>query len=301
MAQHTGSGSQAAVKIGSRLVGDRQPCYVIAEIGINHNGDIDQAKRLISVAVAAGCDAVKFQKRTIEVVYSAEELVKPRENPFGTTNGDLKRGLELDFYDYQEIDAFCRASKITWFASCWDEGSVDFIDRFSPPCYKIASASLTDDNLLRHTRAKGKPIILSTGMSTIDQIDHAVEVLGKDDLMLLHACSTYPAYYEELNLRAIPSMRERYGVPVGYSGHETGIASTIAAAVLGACCIERHITLDRSMWGSDHAASLEPNGISRIVRDVRLVEQSMGDGVKRVYEREQPIIKKLRRVDVSTT
>ena len=291
--------SDKTIKIGNKAVGDGQPCYVIAEIGINHNGDVDLAKRLISVAVAAGCDAVKFQKRTVDVVYSAEELAKPRESPFGATNGDLKRGLELDYYDYQEIDAFCRASKITWFASCWDEQSVDFIDRFNPPCYKIASASLTDDNLMRHTRAKGKPIILSTGMSTLDQIDHAVEVLGSADLMLLHACSTYPAYYEELNLRAIPLMRERYGVPVGYSGHETGIASTVAAAVLGACCVERHITMDRSMWGSDHAASLEPNGISRVVRDIRLVEQSMGDGVKRVYEREQPIIKKLRRVDVA--
>ncbi len=285
------------VRIGKRLVGDAQPCFVVSEIGINHNGDIDQAKRLISVAVAAGCDAVKFQKRTVEVVYSAEELARPRENPFGTTNGDLKFGLELDYYDYQEIDAFCRASNIVWFASCWDEKSVDFIERFNPPCYKIASASLTDDNLLRHTRARGKPIMLSTGMSTLEQIDHAVEVLGKEDLILLHACSTYPAYYEELNLRVIPLMRARYGVPAGYSGHETGIASTVAAAVLGACCVERHITLDRSMWGSDHAASLEPNGITRVVRDIRLVEQSMGDGVKRVYEREQPIIKKLRRVD----
>jgi N-acetylneuraminate synthase len=288
------------VRIGNRLVGDGEPCFVIAEIGINHNGDIDLAKRLISVAVAAGCDAVKFQKRTVDVVYSAEELGKPRESPFGTTNGDLKRGLEFDFYDYQEIDAFCRSSKILWFASCWDEASVDFMDRFHPPCYKIASASLTDDNLLRHHRAKGRPIILSTGMSTIEQIDHAVDVLGKDNLILLHACSTYPAYYNELNLKAIPVMRERYGVPVGYSGHETGIASTVAAATLGACCVERHITMDRSMWGSDHAASLEPNGISRIVRDIRLVEQSMGDGVKRVYEREQPIIKKLRRVDAAS-
>ena len=289
------------VRIGSRLVGDGEPCFVIAEIGINHNGDIDIAKRLISVAVAAGCDAVKFQKRTVDVVYSAEELAKPRESPFGATNGDLKRGLELDYYDYQEIDAYCRASKIQWFASCWDEASVDFIDRFKPPCYKIASASLTDDNLLRHHRAKGRPLILSTGMSTLEQIDHAVEVLGKQDLILLHACSTYPAYYNELNLKAIPVMHERYGVPIGYSGHETGIASTVAAATLGACCIERHVTLDRSMWGSDHAASLEPNGLSRVVRDIRLVEQSMGDGVKRVYEREQPIIKKLRRVDVTPT
>jgi len=286
-----------AVRIGNRLVGDGQPCYVIAEIGINHNGDIDLAKRLISVAVAAGCDAVKFQKRTVDVVYSAEELARPRESPFGTTNGDLKHGLELDYYDYQEIDAYCRTSKITWFASCWDEKSVDFLERFHPPCYKIASASLTDDHLLEYTRATGKPIILSTGMSTLEQIDHAVALLGKEDLVLLHACSTYPAYYEELNLRAIPIMRARYGVPVGYSGHETGISSTVAAAVLGACCVERHITLDRSMWGTDHAASLEPNGMSRVVRDIRLVEQSMGDGVKRVYERERPIIKKLRRVD----
>lgn len=284
------------VRIGDRLVGDGQPCYVIAEIGINHNGDIDLAKRLVSVAVAAGCDAVKFQKRTVDVVYSVEELEKPRESPFGTTNGDLKRGLEFDYYDYQEIDAFCRASKIAWFASAWDEQSVDFMERFSPPCYKVASASLTDDALLRHTRAMGRPIILSTGMSTLEQIDHAVQVLGSQNLVLLHACSTYPATYDELNLRAIPVLRDRYQVPVGYSGHETGIATTVAASVLGACCIERHVTLDRSMWGSDHAASLEPNGIARVVRDVRLVEQSLGDGVKRVYEREQPIIKKLRRV-----
>jgi N-acetylneuraminate synthase len=170
------------------------------------------------------------------------------------------------------------------------------IARFDVPCFKIASASLTDDNLLRHTRAVGKPIILSTGMSTLQEIDRAVDVLGKDDLIMLHACSTYPAYYEELNLRAMLTLKERYGIPVGYSGHETGLPSSVAAAVLGACMLERHITMDRSMWGSDHAASLEPNGISRLVRDVRLVERSMGDGVKRVLEREQPIIHKLRRV-----
>jgi N-acetylneuraminate synthase len=284
------------VKIGNKLVGDGQPTYVAAEIGINHNGDLDLAKRLISVAIAAGCDAVKFQKRTIDVVYTADELTKPRESPFGATNGDLKRGLEFGYAEYQEIDAYCKAVKIPWFASCWDEQSVDFIDQFDMPCFKIASASLTDDNLLRYTRATGKPIILSTGMSTTEEIDHAVEVLGTDDLIILHACSTYPANYGELNLRAIPVMRERYGVPVGYSGHETGIPSSVAAATLGACFVERHITLDRAMWGSDHAASLEPNGITRLVRDVRLVEQSMGDGVKRVYEREFPIIKKLRRV-----
>src|SRR5215831_13599907 len=234
------------VRIGNRDVGDGQPCYVIAEIGINHNGDVALAKRLISVASAAGCDAVKFQKRTIDVVYKPEELAKPRESPFGETNGHLKRALEFGRDQYCEIDRFAKDCQMVWFASCWDEGSVDFIDQFNPPCYKIASASLTDDHLLRHTRATGKPIILSTGMSTIDQIDHAVQVLGKHDLILLHACSTYPAYYNELNLKAIPIMRERYGVPVGYSGHETGIASTVAAATLGACSVERHITLDRS-------------------------------------------------------
>jgi N-acetylneuraminate synthase len=289
--------SDSVVKIGNKSVGDGQPCYVVAEIGINHNGDIDLAKRLISVAIAAGCDAVKFQKRTVDVVYTAEELAKPRENPFGSTNGDLKWGLEFDEEDYAEIDAFCRSAKISWFVSAWDEGAVDFIaDNFKVPCFKIASASLTDDNLLRHTRAKGKPIILSTGMSTYAEIDHAVEVLGKDDLILMHATSTYPANYDELNLRAIPTMRERYGVPVGYSGHETGIPTSVAASVLGACMVERHITMDRASWGSDQAASLEPNGITRLVRDIRLCEQSMGDGVKRVYEREVPIIKKLRRV-----
>ena len=286
----------STVRIGSKLVGDEQPCFVIAEIGINHNGDVDLAKRLISVAVAAGCDAVKFQKRTVDVVFSAEELAKPRENPFGPTNGDLKYGLEFEQEEYEEIDAFCKSIKMPWFASPWDEGSVDFMESFKPPVYKIASASLTDDNLLRHVRATGRPIILSTGMSSYAEIDHAVEVLGKADLVLMHATSTYPAYYPELNLRVIPTMAERYGVPIGYSGHETGIPTSVCAAVLGACCVERHITMDRSMWGSDHAASLEPNGISRLVRDIRLWEQAKGDGVKRVYEREFPIIKKLRRI-----
>lgn len=288
------------VKIGNKLVGDGQPCFVIAEIGINHNGDLDLAKRLISVAIAAGCDAVKFQKRTIDVVYSADELSKPRENPFGSTNGDLKRGLEFDVEDFQEIDAFCKSAKMPWFVSAWDESSVDVIAKnFDVPCFKIASASLTDDNLLRHTRAAGKPIILSTGMSTYAEIDHAVEVLGKEDLILMHTTSTYPANYDELNLRAISTMRERYQTLVGYSGHETGIPTSVASSVLGACMIERHITMDRAMWGSDQAASLEPNGITRLIRDIRLCEQSMGDGIKRVYERELPIIKKLRRVGAS--
>jgi N-acetylneuraminate synthase len=239
---------------------------------------------------------VKFQKRTVDVVYTPEELARPRENPFGPTNGDLKRGLEFGAEQYAEIDAHCRDKNIAWFASCWDEASVDFIDQFNPPAYKIASASLTDDDLLAYTRAKGKPVILSTGMSSLDQIDHAVKVLGKGDLIILHSSSTYPAHYEELNLRVIPVLSQQFAVPVGYSGHETGIPSSVAAVALGACMVERHLTLDRAMWGSDHAASLEPNGITRLVRDIRLIETAFGDGVKRVLDREVPVIEKLRRV-----
>lgn len=285
------------ITIGSVAVGDGQPCFVVAEIGINHNGDIDLAKKLINVAESAGCSAVKFQKRTVDVVYTPEELAKPRDNPFGQTNGDLKYGLEFGAEEYAEIDRCCKEHGIAWFSSCWDEASVDFIDAFNPPCYKIASASLTDDALLRHTRKRAgkRPIILSVGMSTLEQVDHAVEVLGTEALIIAHACSTYPAYYEELNLKLIPVLRQRYGVPVGYSGHETGLASSVAAVAMGACVVERHLTLDRSMWGSDQAASLEPSGMTRLVRDIRLVEKSMGDGVKRVIEREVPIMKKLRR------
>lgn len=286
----------ASVKIGSRSVGDEHPCFTIAEIGINHNGDLDVARKLISAALLSDCDAVKFQKRTVGVVYTPEELAKPRENPFGPTKGDLKRGLELSEDEYRAIDEYCKLHNILWFASCWDEASVDFIARFDPPCFKIASASLTDDNLLRHHRRYGKPIILSTGMSTIEEIDHAVEVLGRDDLVLMHTTSTYPSKVEELNLSVIRTLRERYGVPVGYSGHEVGLATTVAAVALGACMIERHITLDRAMWGSDQAASVEPQGLSRLIRDIRAVEQARGDGVKQVYESEIPIRQKLRRV-----
>jgi N-acetylneuraminate synthase len=289
-------GIMAQVKIGDAWVGDGHPCYVVAEIGINHNGDVELAKKLIDMADAAGCDAVKFQKRTIDVVYSPEELERPRESPFGTTNGDLKRGLEFGPEEYEEIDRFCMRIGIRWFASCWDEASVDFVERFHPPCYKIASASLTDDRLLRRHRATGRPIILSTGMSTLEEIDHAVEVLGAEDLVLLHATSTYPSDYDELNLKAIPELRRRYGIPVGYSGHETGIPSSSAAVALGACVVERHVTMERSMWGSDQAASLGPSGVARLVRDVRLVETALGDGEKCVYESERPVLEKLRRV-----
>jgi N-acetylneuraminate synthase len=284
------------VKIGNRLVGPGHTCFIVAEIGINHNGDLATAKQLIDVAVEAGCDAVKFQKRTVEVVYSVEELARPRENPFGPTNGDLKRGLEFGKAEYTEIDRYCREKGILWYASCWDEGAVDFLEQFNPPCYKIASASLTDDNLLRHHRQYKRPIVLSTGMSTLEQIDHAVEVLGREDLVILHTTSTYPSAIEDLNLRVIPSLAEQFGVPVGYSGHEVGLPPSVAAVAMGACMVERHITLDRAMWGSDQAASVEPQGVRRLVRDIRAVELAMGDGVKRVIPAEVPIMQKLRRV-----
>jgi N-acetylneuraminate synthase len=283
------------VKIGKFIIGDGHPCFVIAEIGINHNGDIDIAKRLIDLAKFSGCNAVKFQKRTIEIVYKQEELAAPRESPFGNTNGDLKYGLEFELEEYQEIDRYCKEKSIPWFASCWDEDSVDFINQFDVPCFKIASPSLTDDNLIQYTKSKGKAVILSTGMSTIEQIDHAIEVVGKDDLVILHATSTYPSQYDELNLAVIPVLRQRYGVPVGYSGHETGIPSSVAVVALSACVVERHITLDRAMWGSDQAASLGPGGIIKLVSGIRLMEMAMGDGIKRVIAREVPIIKKLRR------
>jgi len=284
------------VQIGKFSVGNGHPCFMVAEIGINHNGNVELAKKLIDTAALGGCDAVKFQKRTVEVVYTPEELKKPRENPFGPTNGDLKRGLEFGHDQYDAIDRYCREKDILWYSSCWDEASVDFMERFNPPCYKIASASLTDDNLLRHHRKFGRPLIISTGMSTIEQIDHAIDVLGTDNLIILHCTSTYPSSVEELNLAAIQSLRERYQVPIGYSGHEVGLATSVAAAALGACMIERHITLDRAMWGSDQAASIEPQGVWRLVKDVRAIQKALGDGKKCLYPSEVPVMNKLRRV-----
>jgi N-acetylneuraminate synthase len=279
-----------------RLVGARQPAFFAAEIGINHNGDINIAKRLIDVAVMAGCDAVKFQKRTPEKAVPAEYLNVMRETPWGLISYlDYRRKVEFDQAAYAEIDAYCRQKGILWFASCWDEESVDFIEQFDPPCYKIASASVTDFALLEKMRSTGRPLILSTGMSTLEEIDAAVARLGTDNLVILHATSTYPCPPEELNLSMIPALRQRYGVPVGYSGHEVGLQTTLAAAVLGACFIERHITLDRAMWGSDQAASVEPWGLMRLVRDVRVIEKALGDGQKKVYPSEMKARERLRR------
>ncbi len=283
------------IQIGNKLVGDNQPCFIIAEIGINHNGSLDLAKKLIDVAVEAGCDAVKFQKRTVDVVYTQEELSRIRPNPFGKTNGDLKRGLEFGFEEFSEINEYCRENKIMWMASCWDEESVDFIDQFNPPAYKIASACLTDKELLLHTKSKGKPVILATGMSTIEEIDSAVQVLGAENTIIMQCTATYPSDNADLNLLVIPQFKERYQTVVGYSGHERGIAASFLASILGASVVERHITLDRTLWGSDHAASLEPLGLKKLVRDIRGAKSMLGDGQKVVYKDELPIIEKLRR------
>jgi len=312
---------ESHITVGKKTIGHDQPIFFIAEIGINHNGDIEIAKKLIDTAVAAGADAVKFQKRTVEVVYTPEELQKPRpvealillkaikrgvlpkeavnrlhKSHFEeSTNGDLKRALEFAESEYREIDRYCKEKGILWFASCWDEQSVDFIEQFNPPCYKIASASITDVNLLRHTRSKGRPLIISTGMSDHGIIKQALDVVGRKNTVLMHCVSTYPAQHTELNLLCIPALRKRYGLPTGYSGHEVGVSPTLVAAALGACVLERHITLDRSMWGSDQAASLEPPGLKRIITYVRQFEESRGDGVKRILESEVPVMKKLRR------
>jgi N-acetylneuraminate synthase len=284
------------ISIGTKNIGDGEPVYIIAEIGINHNGDIDLARQLIDAAAMAGCDAVKFQKRTPELCVPPEQQAIPRETPWGLiTYLDYRHRIEFGDDEYQEIDRYCRTKKIDWFASCWDIPSVDFIEEFDPVCHKVASATLTDDALLDRIRRTGRPVILSTGMSTIDEIDHAVSLLEGTDLLIAHSTSSYPCKNEELNLRMIHTLRERYGVPVGYSGHEVGLQTTVAAAAIGACFVERHITLDRAMWGTDQAASVEVGGFVRLVRDIRIVEKAMGTGVKQVYESELPVLKKLRR------
>ncbi len=284
------------IKIGKNIVGEGERCYIIAEIGINHNGSVKMAQDLIKLAKNLGCDAVKFQKRTVDVVYTPEELALPRQSVFGETNGDLKRGLEFGENEYAQIDDFCKKLDIDWFASCWDEASVDFIDRFNPPVYKISSACLTDDALLKYTKAKGKPILLSTGMSTMAQIEHSLSILGKENTIVYHCTSTYPTDDAEINLNTINTFKKAFDCLIGYSGHEKGILSSILAAAYGAVSIERHITLDRTLWGSDHAASLEPEGLRRMVRDIRKIPKINGNGEKIVYESELPIIKKLRRV-----
>lgn len=286
------------VSIGSRVIGGGRPAYVIAEIGLNHNGDVDIAKQLIDVAADAGADAVKFQKRTPAVSTPVHMRDTLRETPWGTmTYLDYRYRVEFARDQYVEISDHALLRGLDWFASPWDIPSVDFLEDLNVSVHKVASACLTDIPLLRALADTGKPIILSTGMSTIAQIDAALDVLGTDRLVLMHATSTYPMEPDEANLRVISTLRDRYpGVPVGYSGHERGLQISVAAVALGAVAVERHITLDRTMWGSDHAASLEPAGLQHLVRDIRIIEQALGDGVKRVFPGEQAPMAKLRRV-----
>jgi N-acetylneuraminate synthase len=283
------------VQIGNKQVGPGQSTYIVAEIGINHNGELETAERLIDAAVLAGCDAVKFQKRTPELCVPLEQRNLMRETPWGMmTYMQYRERVEFGMKEYQEIDLYCRQRGITWFVSPWDVKSVDFMEAFNPVCYKVASATITDLKLLRRIRAAGRPVILSTGMSTLEQIRTAVAELDRERLILTHATSTYPCKTEELNLAVIAALKAEFDVPVGYSGHEVGLQTTCAAVVLGACLVERHITLDRAMWGSDQAASVEPSGISRLVRDIRTIEKALGDGRKRVFDSEIPVMKKLR-------
>lgn len=272
------------------------PVYVIAEIGINHNGSLETAKRLIDAAKAAGADAVKFQKRTVEVVYSAEELARPRESVFGTTNGDLKRGLELSFDQYGEIDAYCRAVGIAWSGSAWDVASVHFLAAFGVPWLKVPSALVTDQAVLRAYRNTGLPVYCSTGMSTWEEIDAAVETLGRDRLTLVHCHAAYPSPLEELNLACLASLRDRYGLPVGYSSHTVSPWPCLMAVCAGAVVVEAHLTVDRALWGSDHAASLEPAAFGKLVEEIRTYERAWGDGIKRVWPSEEAAKAKLRKV-----
>ncbi|MWA13164.1 N-acetylneuraminate synthase [Streptomyces sp. BA2] len=283
---------------GSKTAGPGQPVYITGEIGINHNGELDNALALIDVAADAGCDAVKFQKRTPEICTPRDQWDIERDTPWGRmTYIDYRHRVEFGESEYQAITEHCKKRGIDWFASPWDTEAVAFLEKFDLPAHKVASASLTDDELLRALRATGRTVILSTGMSTPKQIRHAVEVLGSDNILMCHATSTYPAQAEELNLRVINTLQAEYpNVPIGYSGHETGLQTTLAAVALGATFVERHITLDRAMWGSDQAASVEPQGLTRLVRDIRTIEASLGDGVKKVYESELGPMKKLRRV-----
>ncbi|MBP6828669.1 MAG: N-acetylneuraminate synthase family protein [Saprospiraceae bacterium] len=287
----------------NKKIGSHAAVYIIAEIGINHNGSLDIAKKLIDEAVEAGCSAVKFQKRTPELCVPKDQWNIERDTPWGRmTYLEYRHKTEFGYDEYSAIDRYCRERNMDWFASCWDELSVDFIEQFNPPLYKAASASLTDHAVLAKMKSTGKPLIISTGMSTMEEIMEAVDVIGTDNLLIAHSTSSYPCPVGELNLQMIATLKELFpGLPVGYSGHETGLATTVAAVALGACFVERHFTLDRAMWGSDQAASVEPTGMHRLVKDIRAVEEALGDGVKRVYESEMSALKKLRRVQFATT
>ncbi len=292
--------SQRIRKIGDKLIGDGQPTFIIAEIGINHNGSVDLAKKMIAGAASAGADAVKFQKRTPEICVPRDQWDIERDTPGGRMKYiDYRYKTEFGVEEYNEIDKFCKSNNIMWTASCWDIPSVEFIEQFNVPFHKAPSAALTDIELLKKMAESGKPIMISSGMSNMDHIQQAIDELGEENLLLAHSTSTYPCKLDELNLKVIPTLKNKYpAIPIGYSGHETGLAPSWAAIVLGANFLERHITLDRAMWGSDQAASVEVGGFFRLISNIRDIEKSLGDGEKRIYDSEVPIMKKLRRVIV---
>ena len=274
--------------------------FITAEIGINHNGDIDIAKKLIDVASNAGCDAVKFQKRTVEKVYSKDILDSPRDSPWGKTTREQKMGLEFDFEEYKIIDDYCKTKNIDWYASSWDLDSQDFLKKFNLKYNKVASAMLTNIPLLKKIAEEKKHSFISTGMSTMEQIHNAVKIFHENNcpFELQHSNSSYPMKPEEANLKCIQTLKNEFNCSVGYSGHESmGYLICVSAVLLGATSIERHITLDRSMYGSDQAASLEPQGLERLVRDIRTIDKIVGDGEKRVWPSEIPVMKKLRNLD----
>jgi len=270
--------------------------FIIAEIGINHNGDLEICKELIDIAKETGCDAVKFQKRDIDIVYTKEFLNSPRESLWGTTQRDQKLGLEFSQDDYDEIDAYCRRKNIDWFASAWDLNSQDFLKKYNTKFNKIASAMIVYDDLLNKVASEGKHTFISTGMSSYEDIENAIQIFKKHQcpFELMHTVSTYPMKDEDANLRMIKTLREKYGCNVGYSGHEVGLAVSYAAAAMGITSLERHITLDRAMYGSDQSASIEPNGLRMLVGAVRKIEKAIGDGVKKIIADEVPIAEKLR-------
>lgn len=270
--------------------------YIIAEIGINHNGDINIAKKLIDIAAVAGCDAVKFQKRNPDVCVPEHQKNVMRDTPWGQmTYLEYKHRVEFGKEQYDEIDAYCKEKEIDWSASPWDLDSLDFLNGYDIPFIKIPSAMLTNDELLKESVKTGKKIILSVGMSTEKEIDQAVNILkGAKEFALLHCNSTYPAPIEELNLSAIQTLKQKYGCEVGYSGHEFRLGTSVASIYLGASIIERHITLDRTMWGTDHMSSVEPQGLIKLVKGVRELEQAYGDGVIRITDSQIPVRNKLR-------
>jgi N-acetylneuraminate synthase len=287
------------IKIGDRWVGDGHPTYIVAEIGINHNGSVEVARELIKSSFEAGADAVKFQKRTPEICVPDHQKSQMRDTPWGYISYlDYRHRVEFNQDQYAEIDRYCQSLGIDWLASAWDIPSLEFIDAFNPPAHKVPSALLTDHRLLRALKDTGRPVILSTGMSTMAEIDAAVALLDMDNLLICHTTSSYPCPPEELNLRMIPTLKDKFSCPVGYSGHEVGLVPSALAVAMGACLVERHVTLDRAMWGSDQAASVEPQGVRTLVKYIRVTEKALGDGEKQVYESEQSSLDKLRRYSV---